>query len=210
MRYQPAYIYPGSQKVNRNPVEISTSWQFPSLKFDVSQHSFVRLARFLMVVFGMLLLIVGMAHYFTAYTAKSWDQVSATVTRAEVVRTKKDSGAPVFSARIEYSYVKDGKTFTGTRVSLRPIRSLSPGEVKRSLAGYAVGRTILAHVNQDRPHKAYLKTHPERYLYGLILPGLLLLALSLAIGQAIYMHTLRQRRKAWRFGDFKAPQSGVS
>ncbi|WP_319533338.1 DUF3592 domain-containing protein [uncultured Cohaesibacter sp.] len=210
MRYQPAYIYPGSQKVNRIPVEEPASWQFPSFKFHAHQHSSVRLARFLMIVVGMLLLIVGMAHYFTAYTAKSWDQVSATVTRAEVVRTKMDGGAPVFSAKIEYQYVKDGQTFTGTRVSLRPIRSQSPGEVKRMIAGYEVGRTILAHVNQHKPQKAYLNTHPDLYLYALILPGLLLMALSLAIGQAIYMHKVQQHRKAWRFGEFQAPRPSTA
>ena len=174
-------------------------------RFQSEQRNSVRLARFLLLVVGLLMLVVGAAHFFTAQTAQNWDQVSATITRSDVVRMKYEDGVPVFTAKIEYQYSKDGRLFTGSRLAVQPIRSQSPGEVKRQIAAYSVGRTVLAHVNPERADKAYLHTNPMAYLYALIIPGLVLLALSLAIGQVQYMHALRQQRKAWRFGEFKGP-----
>ncbi|WP_180966915.1 DUF3592 domain-containing protein [Cohaesibacter celericrescens] len=205
MRYQPAYVYPGTQRLGRDPIETTTGWQFNRPRFHADQRKSVRLVRFMLVVLGLLLLIVGAAHFFTAHTAKGWEQVSATVTRADVVRMKYEDGTPVFTAKIEYQYTKNGQTFMGDRFSVQPIRSQSPGEVKRMISAYSVGRTVLAHVNPDRPEKTYLTANPESYLYSLIIPGLIMLALSLAIGQAIYMHAERKQRKAWRFGEFNGP-----
>ena len=208
MRYQPAYVYPGTQRVDRNPTETKNrlSVQFP--RFHADQRNSVILLRFLIIVLGLLLIIVGAAHFFTAQNAKGWGQVSATITRSDVVRMKYEDGAPVFTAKIEYQYVKDGQLFTANRMAVRPIRSQSPGEVKRTISAYSVGRTVLAHVNPDRPERAFLTTNPEIYVYGFIVPGLLLVVLSLAIGQAISMHSEREQRKLWRFGEFKGSAFG--
>ena len=212
MRYQPAYVYPGTQPVARKAMEQKPSWRFEKPRLlDNYEHGSVKLLRFLLIVFGVLLFIVGGAHYFTAQLAQSWEKVTVKITRADVVRLKYADSKPLFTAKLEYTYDIAGKTYTGTRLAVRPMRSQSPGEVKRHLAPYTPGRSVLAHVNPSKPAQAYLTTNPGLYLYSLIIPGLVMMAISLAIGQALYIHAVRQRRKAWRFGEFtKGPVAGTA
>lgn len=204
MRYQPAYNYPGTGKIIRQPVEEAPRWQFQMPRFDsVDQGLVVKALRLLTITFGFLLLIVGGAHFYTAFDAQGWGQQSVTITRADVVRMKYDNAKPIFTARVEYQYQSGGEIITGTRLAVRPIRSSNPAEVKSHLSGLTIGRTVLAHVNPDQPTRAFLMTNPDLYLNYLVLPGLLLIAISLAIGQASYLHAERQRRRDWRFGDYK-------
>lgn len=204
MRYQPAYNYPGTGQITRQPVEEAPRWQLQMPRLDsVEQGFLVRALRMLTITLGFLLLIVGGAHFYSATDAQSWGQQSVTITRADVVRMKYDNAKPIFTARVEYQYQSGGEIITGTRLAVRPIRSSNPAEVKSHLAGLTVGRTVLAHVNPDQPARAFLTTNPDLYLNYLIIPGLLLIAISLIIGQVAHMHGERQRRKDWRFGDYK-------
>lgn len=210
MRYQPAYIYPGTKRVETQRCDVERRWQFQRPSFRKDQRTSVRLLRFFLIVIGLALFVVGLAHFATAYSAKEWDKVTALVTKSEVVRMDYDDGAPVFTAKVEYQYTHQGVVHVGERISLRPIRSQSPGEVKHLLAAYSVGRTIVAHVDPSNSDKAYLKTNPDSYLYALILPGLLMVLLSFAIGQALYAHAERKQRKAWRYGEFKGPMAAAA
>lgn len=204
MRYQPAYNYPGTGKIVRQPVPEAPRWQvqMPSLD-STDQGVVIKALRILTITFGFLLLIVGGAHFYTAHDAQSWGQQSVTITRADVVRMKYDDAQPIFTARVEYQYEQGGVIITGTRLAVRPITSANPAEVKRHLAGLTVGRSVLAHVNPGEPARAFLTANPDLYLNYLILPGVLLIAISLAIGQAAYIHAERQRRREWRFGDYQ-------
>lgn len=210
MRYQPAYIYPGTKGVQRPPLEEPNRWRLQRPRLNVDQRKSVRLLRFFLVVAGMALFIVGLAHFSTAFTAQSWKQVTAVIMKSDVVRMKYEGGTPVFTAEVQYQYMYEGTLYTAQRMSVRPIRSQSPGEVKHMISAYSVGRTVLAHVNPERPEKAYLKTNPDSYLYALVIPGLLMILLSFAIGHAIYMHAERQQRKAWRYGEYRGPVTSAA
>ena len=210
MRYQPAYIYPGTKAIDRRPIEEPSRWQIQLPRLAVDQSKFIRLIRFILILAGFALLVVGVAHFSTAFTAQSWQQVSAVILKSDVVRMNYQDGTPTFTAQIEYQYVMDGTLYTGQRMSVRPIRSQSPGQVKHMIAAYSEGRSILAYVNPERPDKAYLKTNPDTYLYALIIPGLIMVLLSFAIGHAVYSHAERKQRKAWRYGEFKAPSSAAA
>ncbi|TLP47107.1 MULTISPECIES: DUF3592 domain-containing protein [Cohaesibacter] len=210
MRYQPAYIYPGTKGIERQPIKEPARWRLQRPQLSVDQRGSVRLLRFFLVVVGFALFVVGLAHFSTAFTAQNWKQVTAVVMKSDVVRMTYEDGTPVFTADIQYQYLYDGTLYTGQRLSVRPIRSHSPGEVKHQIAAYSVGRTVLAHVNPDRPEKAFLKTNPDSYLYALVIPGLLMILLSVAIGQVIYMHALRKQREAWRYGEFKGLRTSAA
>lgn len=204
MRYQPAYDYPGTGKIVHQPVQEAPSWQFQIPSLDSMDEGFViKALRILTITFGLLLLIVGTAHFYTAFDAQSWGQQRVTITRTDVVRMKYSNEQPIFTARVEYQYEQGGKIITGTGLAVRPIKSANPAEVKKQLAGLTVGRTVLAHVNPEEPTLSFLTADPDLYFNYLILPGLLLVAISLAIGQAAHIHAERERRRDWRFGDYK-------
>lgn len=205
MRYQPAYVYSSARKFEPSVASQKSGWTLHFPRFASDQPRSTVLSRFFLIVVGLAMLVIGLAHFGTAFVAKKWEQTSVTITRAEVVRMPYEDGKPVFTAHIEYQYVQNGVQFKGDRISLHPIRSTSPGDVKREINTYAVGRVVLAHVNPDRPEKAYLTTNPNTYLYSLIIPGLVLIALGLAVGQFHYFKETRRQRKAWRFGEFKKP-----
>ena len=210
MRYQPAYIYPGTKGIEHQPTDEPNRWRMHRPRLNVDQRKSVRSLRFCLVVVGMALFIVGLAHFSTAFTAQSWKQVTAVIMKSDVVRMKYEGGTPVFAAEIQYQYTYEGTLYTGQRMAVRPVRSHSPGEVKHMIAAYTVGRSVLAHVNPDRPDKAYLQTNPDTYLYMLVIPGLLMVLLNVAIGQAIYMHAERKQRKAWRYGAYNGPVSSAA
>nr|WP_321442724.1 DUF3592 domain-containing protein [uncultured Cohaesibacter sp.] len=203
MRYQPAYVYPGTKGIERQPIREPNRWKLQRPRLTLDQRRSVRLLRFMLVVVGFALFLVGLAHFSTAFTAQSWKQVTAVIMKSDVVRMNYEDGTPVFTAEIQYQYMYDGTLYTGQSMSVRPIRSHSPGEVKHQIAAYSVGRSVLAHVNPDRPEKVFLKTDPDSYLYTLVIPGLLMILLSFAIGQVIYMNAVRKQREAWRYGEFK-------
>ncbi|WP_316858419.1 DUF3592 domain-containing protein [uncultured Cohaesibacter sp.] len=203
MRYQAAYHYPGSRNFHRSTVEKRREFKLRIPSLVGRRPSLIALTKFSLVIAGLFFLLVGMAHFFTAKEAKSWQQLPVTITKAKVVRSGQTDGSPIFMAEIEYQYSQNGKIMKGDRLSLRPIRSKSPGAVKRQIAAYKVGRTVLAHINPAKPAKAYLHTFPETYLYGLIVPGLALLAMGLAIGQIQRFRKMNDEREAWRFGEFR-------
>ena len=200
MRHQPAYISCGTRPVHQLKAQGGRAPESPSPQSQTTEGRSVRLLRFLMIVSGFVLLLIGFAHLGTARTAEGWSQVSATITKAQVVRMAYSDGIPVFTADIEYTYVADGQRFTGTQLGLQSIRSQSPGAVKRMIAPYKVGRMVLAHVNPTRPTETYLSVNSVRYLRDFILPGLLLIGLSLILGKALSLSAERQRRRALRFG----------
>ena len=210
MRYQQAYTYPGTQLVDRDMSEGNRGWQFTLPGFRRDRYNVIGLLRFALIITGMIALIVGMAHFFTAYSAQGWEKASAVVTRSDVVRMNYDDGVPVFTAKVEYLYVNDGQFRSGSSISLHPIRSHSPGEVKRMISPYKVGRSVSVLIHPDRADRAYLTTDPASYLYNLIIPGASLLLLSFLIGQALHLRAASEQRKVWRFGEFKTPDFGAS
>ena len=204
MRYQPAYRYPGLNSSNFAGFNNRSSY---SKKAESKKTAPIRsfdILKFLLLIVGFAILLVGIAHFFTAREVKSWDQREVTITRSDVVRLPLADRSPVFTAKIEYQYFEDGKLITGHELTLGKIRSKSPGEVKKKIAAYSIGRTVLAHVNPANADKAFLKSNPLSYVYGLIAPGLVMMLISLMISQVQHMRALETRRKDWRFGEFNA------
>nr|WP_321455170.1 DUF3592 domain-containing protein [uncultured Cohaesibacter sp.] len=205
MRYQSAYHYSGVRGVNCEPPQARSAWIIAPKHSRFRQITAIDVAKFILIVAGFLLFLVGVAHYFTARDVKGWEQREVTITRADVVRIPYKDGVPVFTANIEYSYIENGLVITGNQLSLSKMRFKSPGKVKKEIAAYSVGRTVLAHVSPNRSGKAFLNIIPKKYLYSLIAPGLLLMVISLMISQIQLLKKMRSDRKAWRFGEFEAP-----
>ena len=206
MRYQSAYNYPGAKTAIKKTVAEQPRWIKKTQKrHQYDQSLWLRIMCFVLIVTGSLLLVVGLPHFYRAQSAQNWQQVTATVTQAEVVRMKHSGSAPIFTAKLKYVYTLNGKEMTGTRLSVAPLRSTSPSEIKSRIAAYSPGRTIVALVNQTHPDQAFLKTQPNTYLIYFIIPGLLLISISLAIGQVQYMRAKQAHRKSWKYGDWSAP-----
>lgn len=211
MRYQPAYSYPGARHIPQKNTDTKKPWKFqPAQTKNSESNPALRMLRFLLMVVGSLVLIIGGAHYFTAERAQHWEKVTAEIVSAEVVRLKYDDSRPLFTAKVLYKYVVDGVEYTGSRLSVSPPRSHSPGVVKQMLAPYSSGRTVIAQVNSNKPEQVFLTTDPDYYLMYMVAPALLLIALSLAIGQAQYVHAERKRREKWKFGDWKVPDAAMA
>ena len=205
MRYQRAYCYNGKDLRPQESQPEAQSWQgLQPAQFQITATPIVRAIRYLSLIAAILVFIVGIAHYFTATWATTWQQVSVEVTRAEVARIKHGDAVPLFTADLSYTYSVNGETFTGTRLSVAPTRSTSPGEVKRMLAPFSEGRTVLAFVNPNRPEQVYLTTNPHYYMMNFILPALIVLALNWLFGQVQHVRDERRRRRAWRFGELRA------
>ena len=203
MRYQPAYNYPGTRKIAQQPVQEAPRWRFQKPQLDMEEQSkLVKAVRFVLMMVGCILLVLGAGHFYTADQAQGWQKQSVTITRADVVRTQVDNAKPIFTALVEYQYQINGVTHTSSRLAVRPIRSTNPAEVKRHLAPYKVGRNVVAMVDPGHMAGSFLTTSPSYYLSYLVLPGLLLVTLSLAIGQTLSLLALRRRREQWRFGDY--------
>ncbi|WP_319412243.1 DUF3592 domain-containing protein [uncultured Cohaesibacter sp.] len=204
MRYQSAYRYPGADHIDRERFKDKAS-AGGDLKARKSQPvKLIDVVKFALMLVGLALFIVGIAHYFTAQDIKSWHQKEVTITRADVVRLPVADGSPVFTAQVEYEFVHNGELISGNKLSLTKIRSKSPGVVKKEIAAYWEGRTVLAHVNPQQSDENFLKSNPLAYIFWLIAPGLVLMFASLLISQIQYRRRMKLQRKAWRFGEFNA------
>ncbi|MCT4655588.1 MAG: DUF3592 domain-containing protein [Cohaesibacter sp.] len=204
MRYQKAYAYNGKNFRPQEADQQVERWQgLQPIHFQVTATPFVRSVRFLAVIASLLVFIVGIAHYFTATLATTWKQVTVEITRAEVARLKYDNSVPLFTTNLAYSYTIDGQLYEGTRLSVAPTRSRSPGEIKKLLASFWQGRQVLAYVNPQKPGQAYLTTNPDYYLMNFILPALIVLTINWLIGQLQVVREERRRRKNWRFGELQ-------
>jgi hypothetical protein len=202
MRYQSAYHYPGSKGIHHATSRDRKTRAVSSRQSSVGRVGSFDIIRFFLIMTGLLLFIVGLAHFSSAHTIKGWDQREVTITRADVVRMPYKDGVPVFTAKIEYQFVENGKLMTGHQLSFTQIRSKSPGQVKRQIAAYSIGRTVLAYVNPQDGTDAYLKTNPLTYVYALIAPGLVLMFIGLMMVQIQYWRTMKTQRRDWRFGEF--------
>ncbi|WP_119306074.1 DUF3592 domain-containing protein [Cohaesibacter haloalkalitolerans] len=202
MRYQSAYHYPGSKGIHHATPRDRKAHAVNSRQRSAGRIESFDIIRFSLIMIGLMLFIVGLAHFSSAHTIKGWDQREVTITRADVVRMPYKDRAPVFTAKIEYQFVDNGKLMTGHQLSLMQIRSKSPGQVKRQIAAYSIGRTVLAHVNPQDRTESFLKTNPLTYVYALIAPGLVLMFISLMMAQIQYWRTMKTQRRNWRFGEF--------
>jgi hypothetical protein len=118
---------------------------------------------FLLMIAAVGLLITAGGGYFAYFSsqARSWPIVEGKITDSEVERENAigDIDEEVqFKAVVKYSFIVDGRSYTGERVAFGLGTSNRPADARKIVDRYPAGRTVEIHYNPNDPSDAVLET----------------------------------------------------
>src|SRR5436190_14801103 len=125
---------------------------------------------------------------YRSYMARSWREVPCTILSSQVQSKGAIQGGTTFQIAITYSYVVNGREYTGNRYdffSRATAGYRSKAEVVRQ---YAPGTQRHCLVNPDDPAQAVLTRHLGPPVWIGLLP-----LLFVAAGALVIIHAVRQR-----------------
>jgi len=134
-----------------------------------------------LLVFGVVLGGVGFMRYTTARASAEWPTVNGTVTSSRVQTTRRD-GKNEYMPRVQYSYVVDGQSFSGTRITASDEYQKNRGSADDILGRYPSGTAVTVFYDPQDPARAVLEQGLPGNVKVLLGAGVACLALAVLIG----------------------------
>ena len=129
---------------------------------------------------GLVLILMGgifvwylWAAYQRAAVTDSWIETPCVVTSSKIDDSQLTQHySTKFRLDLEYSYVFEGKDFTGTKIRRLPVESASLKKIERKRLLYPEGTTVSCFVNPENPADVVLEHDSKASLYSIWFPGL--------------------------------------
>lgn len=101
-----------------------------------------------------------------AEASMSWPKTPGIITNSAIHQSESD-GKTMYSADIDYSFMIDGKEYSGERITLNgnATSTSSVREVKKDLQKYPVGAKVDVYYDPELPNNAVLKPGADFFTY---------------------------------------------
>lgn len=99
-----------------------------------------------------------------AEASKSWPTAEGIVTHADI-NTHLSDGTSMYAADIKYTYVVDGKTYSGNRISTLDGSSSSASEAKKDIQKYSEGSSVTVYYDPEVPAASLLESGSGFFTY---------------------------------------------
>jgi hypothetical protein len=123
-----------------------------------------------LLIMGLVVFVMSLFSMQTAFASAEWSSTTATITAADLVE-RRVRRRLVYEARLKYDYTVDGKSYTGTRVSISGATGTSlTGE--QVVAKYPVGSKPTCYYDPSSPADSVLEKGTNAYTFVIPLLGL--------------------------------------
>jgi uncharacterized protein DUF3592 len=141
---------------------------------------------FFLVAGIVLLIALLLLPLYRSYMARSWREVPCTILRSKVESVGSGGGGGItFQIAITYSYVVNGREYTGNRYDFFPVATTGYRSKAEVVRRYAAGDQRHCLVNPDDLTQAVLTRHLGAQLWFGLLPLLFVVAGALGMIQAV-------------------------
>ena len=132
-----------------------------------------------------LLIALLLLPLYRSYMARSWKEVPCTILSSGVQSKGDGGGGTTFQIAITYSYVVNGREYTGKRYDFFPVGTCGYRTKAEVVRQYGIGTLRHCLVNPDDPAQAVLTRHLGARLWMGLLPLLFVVGGALVIIQAV-------------------------
>jgi hypothetical protein len=122
---------------------------------------------------------------YRSWMARSWREVPCTILTSGVESKNELKGGTTFQTAITYSYIVNGREYTGNRHDFFPVATIGYRSKAAVARQYAPGTQRHCLVNPDDPKQAVLTRHLGAPVWIGLLPLAFALAGALGIIQAV-------------------------
>jgi hypothetical protein len=148
------------------------------------------IVRFGLRFFAALLMVVGVVGIFPlvqsireARASRDWPTVSGVIVTSEVERTP-DPTHISFQPKVEYSFVAEGRGWSGNRISYAGFGSTKRDAAEAVVSRYPVGSNVLIYYRKSDPNTAVLEPGAATSTYLSILIPPVMVVLGVVIWRA--------------------------
>ena len=138
-----------------------------------------------------LLIALLLLPLYRSYVARSWKEVPCTILSSGVQSKGDGGGGTTFQIAITYSYVVNGREYTGKRYDFFPVGTCGYRTKAEVVRQYGIGTRRYCLVNPDNPAQAVLTRQLGPYVWLGLLPLLFVLGGGWGI-----IHALRRKRSS--------------
>ncbi len=125
-------------------------------------------------VLGLCLVWINLYEAYAGWQSNSWPSAPATIVSSEIRQTSqpRSSGA-AWVPDIAYTFVVDGKEFTGTGIRFGSMESTDRAWIEQQVnERFKVGRELIVFYNPENPAIAVVEKGFDSFLFAYVLLGL--------------------------------------